>query len=112
LKKIEAIIRTEKLEIIKDQLSKFGIRGMTVYPVMGCGNQKGWTEVYRGNEYFINLLPKVKIEIAVTDNQAEKLVKLISEVARTGEIGDGKIFVVNLEDVIRVRTGERGEKAL
>ncbi|MGO0123099.1 P-II family nitrogen regulator [Desulfothermobacter acidiphilus] len=112
MKKIEAIIRPEKLEAVKDSLGKFGIHGMTVYQVMGCGTQRGWTEVYRGREYSINLLPKVKVEIAVPDHQVEEVVKLILEVARTGEIGDGKIFVSNLEDAVRVRTGERGEKAL
>ncbi|ACX52968.1 nitrogen regulatory protein P-II [Ammonifex degensii KC4] len=112
MKKIEAIIRPEKLEAVKDSLGKFGIHGMTVYQVMGCGTQRGWTEVYRGREYSINLLPKVKVEIAVPDHQVEEVVKLILEVARTGEIGDGKIFVSNLEDAVRVRTGERGEGAL
>ncbi len=110
--KIEAIVRPGVLEEIKDGLSKFGIHGMTVSQVMGCGLQKGRKEVYRGTEYSINLLPKVKIEIVLADKDADGVVDVIIKAARTGEIGDGKIFVTKIEDVIRIRTGEKGEGAI
>ncbi len=110
--KIEAVVRPGVLEEIKDGLSKYGIRGMTVAQVMGCGLQKGRKEVYRGTEYSINLLPKVKIEIVTADKDVEGVVKIIIQKARTGEIGDGKIFITNLENVIRIRTGEEGDTAV
>lgn len=110
--KIEAIVRPGVLEEIKDGLSKFGIHGMTVSQVMGCGLQKGRKEVYRGTEYSINLLPKVKIEIVLADKDADGVVEVIAKTARTGQIGDGKIFITKIEDVIRIRTGEKGESAI
>ncbi|KAF1085484.1 Nitrogen regulatory protein P-II [Sporotomaculum syntrophicum] len=110
--KIEAIVRPGVLEDIKDSLSKHGIKGMTVAQVMGCGLQKGRKEVYRGTEYSINLLPKVKIEIVASDKDKDEAIKLIIQAARTGEIGDGKIFITKLDDAIRIRTGEKGDAAL
>lgn len=110
--KLECILRAEKLEPVKDALNSFGVKGLTVSQVMGCGLQKGRTEVYRGTEISINLLPKVKLEIVTVESRLDELVKLISETARTGTIGDGKIFVIPVQNTIRVRTGEDGEKAL
>lgn len=110
--KIEAIFRPGKIEDVKEALNKLGIQGMTVSQVIGCGHQKGRTEVYRGAEYSINLLPKIKVEVLVRDQWVEKCVQVICEAARTGEIGDGKIFVYPVSDVIRIRTGERGEGAI
>ncbi len=110
--KIECILRPEKFEQVKEALSKFGVRGMTVSQVMGCGLQKGRTEIYRGTEISINLLPKIKLEIVTIDNRVDELVKIITETARTGAIGDGKIFVYAVQNAIRVRTGETGDKAL
>lgn len=110
--KIECIIRPGKLEDVKEALDRFGIKGMTVTQVIGCGHQKGRTEVYRGREYSINLLPKVKVEIVVRDDQVNDIVKTISEAARTGQIGDGKIFTYKIDNAIRIRTGEQGEDAI
>ncbi|NHM28869.1 P-II family nitrogen regulator [Desulfofundulus sp. TPOSR] len=110
--KIECIIRPGKLEDVKDALGRFGIHGMTVSQVIGCGLQKGRTEVYRGTEYSINLLPKIKVEIVIADKFVDEVVKLITEAARTGEIGDGKIFTYPVENAIRIRTGETGESAI
>ncbi len=112
MKKIEAVIRPGKLEDIKETLSKFNINGLTISQVMGCGLQKGRKEYYRGTEITLNLLPKVKIEIIAKDDQVEEIIKLISEEAKTGEVGDGKIFVYDVVDTIRIRTGERGESAI
>lgn len=112
MKKIEAIIRASKLEEVKDALERFGIYGMTVSQVLGCGLQKGRTGLYRGHEYSINLLPKIKLEIVIRDRWVEDVVRIISEAARTGEVGDGKIFVYPVEDALRVRTGESGEDAI
>lgn len=112
MKKIEAIIRPVKLDELKDALGRFNIHGMTVTEVMGCGLQKGKKEIYRGTEYTIDLLPKVKIEIIVKDNWVKDLVALISETAKTGEIGDGKIFITEVENAVRIRTGESGEAVL
>ena len=112
MKLIECITRPLQLDQIKDALAEIGIVGMTVTEVRGCGKQKGRTERYRGAEYVVSLLPKIKIEVAVADAQAEKAIEIMSETARTGEIGDGKIFVFDLDDVVRIRTGERGEDAL
>lgn len=110
--KIECIIRPGKLEDVKEALGKFGIQGMTVTQVIGCGLQKGRKEVYRGTEYSINLLPKVKVEIVVADKYVEEIVDLITRAARTGEIGDGKIFTYKVDNAIRIRTGESGESAI
>ncbi|MCL6639159.1 MAG: P-II family nitrogen regulator [Firmicutes bacterium] len=110
--KVECILRPGKLEDVKDALGKFGIHGMTVTQVIGCGLQKGRTEVYRGTEYSINLLPKVKVEVVIKDKDVDEVVKLISEAARTGEIGDGKIFTSKVDNAVRIRTGETGESAI
>ena len=112
MKKIEAIIKPFKLEEVKENLGMIGIHGMTVIEVKGFGRQKGHTELYRGAEYIVDFLPKVKIEIVVSDDDLEKAVESIQNAAKTGRIGDGKIFVTDLEQVIRIRTGEDGEKAL
>ena len=112
MKKIEAIIKPFKLEEVKENLGLIGIHGMTVTEVKGFGRQKGHTELYRGAEYIVDFLPKVKIEIVVSDEDLDKAVESIQNAAKTGRIGDGKIFVTNLEQVIRIRTGEDGEKAL
>lgn len=112
MKKIEAIIKPFKLDDVKEALNGLGIKGMTVSEVKGYGRQKGHTEVYRGAEYVIDFLPKVKIEIIVKSEQAEQVVDAIVEAAKTGKIGDGKIFVLPVENVVRVRTGERDEEAL
>ncbi len=112
MKKIEAIIKPFKLEEVKENLGLIGIHGMTVMEVKGFGRQKGHTELYRGAEYIVDFLPKVKIEIVVSDDELDKAVESIQNAAKTGRIGDGKIFVTNLEQVVRIRTGEDGEKAL
>jgi nitrogen regulatory protein P-II 1 len=112
MKKIECIIRPEKLEEVKDALNQLGIKGMTVSQVMGCGLQKGKTEYYRGVEININLLPKVKIELVVKDSEVDRIVDTIVKVARSGKIGDGKIFIYNVENAVRIRTGEQGEDAI
>jgi nitrogen regulatory protein PII len=112
MKKIEAIIRPSRLEEIKEALIKIDIRGITVTQVMGCGKQKGLKEYYRGTVVNLNLLPKMKIEIISTDEHAEDIIKVICEQAKTGEVGDGKIFVYNIDDTIRIRTGERGNQAV
>ncbi|RXT04354.1 P-II family nitrogen regulator [Ammoniphilus sp. CFH 90114] len=110
--KLEVIIRTEKIEQVKDQLSQIGIRGMTITEVQGCGAQKGQTGIYRGQTYEITLHPKMKLELVIYDHQLEEVSQSIQEHARTGEVGDGKIFIYRLEDAIRIRTGERGEEAI
>jgi nitrogen regulatory protein P-II 1 len=112
MQKIEAIIKPFKLDEVKDALHAIGVQGMTVTEVRGFGRQKGHTELYRGAEYVVDFLPKVRIEVAVTDEMAEKAVKAIHDAARTGRIGDGKIFVSKLSEVVRIRTGERGNEAL
>ena len=112
MKKIEAIIKPFKLEEVKENLGLIGIHGMTVIEVKGFGRQKGHTELYRGAEYIVDFLPKVKIEIVVSDDDLDKAVESIQSTAKTGRIGDGKIFVSDLEQVVRIRTGEAGEKAL
>lgn len=112
MKRIEAIIRPHKLDDVREALLEKGIKGMTVIEVKGFGRQKGHSEVYRGSEYRIDFLPKVKLEIAVPDKLVETVVTTIAQVARTGQVGDGKIFVIPLEEVIRVRTEETGESAL
>ena len=112
MKKIEAIIKPFKLEEVKENLGLIGIQGMTVVEVKGFGRQKGHTELYRGAEYIVDFLPKVKIEIVVSDDDMDKAVESIQNAAKTGRIGDGKIFETNLEQVVRIRTGEDGDKAL
>jgi nitrogen regulatory protein P-II 1 len=112
MKKIEAIIKPFKLDDVKDALNEIGIQGMTVTEVKGFGRQKGHTELYRGAEYVVDFIPKIKIEIVTTDNLAPKVVDVIEKAAKTGKIGDGKIFLYPIEDVIRIRTGERGESAV
>jgi len=112
MKKIECIIRPEKLEEVKDALNQLGIKGMTVSQVMGCGLQKGKTEYYRGVAININLLPKIKLELIVKDSEVDRIVDTIIKVARSGKIGDGKIFIYNVEDAVRIRTGEKGESAI
>lgn len=112
MKKIEAIIKPFKLDEVKDALVEIGIGGMTVTEVKGFGQQKGHTEIYRGTEYVIDFLPKVKIEVVVRDEDVEKVVETILKTAQTGRVGDGKIFIIPVEDVIRIRTGERGEQAI
>ncbi|MDP2210144.1 MAG: P-II family nitrogen regulator [Candidatus Aquicultor sp.] len=112
LKKIEAIIKPFKLEDVKNALSKVGVQGITVYEVKGFGRQKGHTEVYRGAEYRVDFVPKVKIEIMVAEAMVSQVVDAIMESARTGKIGDGKIFIYPVDDVVRIRTGERGTDAI
>ena len=112
MKKVEAIIKPFKLDEVKDALQDCGIQGMTVSDVRGFGRQKGNAEAYRGAEYVVDFLPKVKIEIAVTDAQVENVLKIIRESANTDRIGDGKIFVYDIVDAVRIRTGERGEEAI
>jgi nitrogen regulatory protein P-II 1 len=112
MRKVEAIIKPFKLDEVKDALNAIGIQGMTVTEVKGFGRQKGHTELYRGAEYVVDFLPKIKVEIAVADEMADKAVQAIVEAANTGRIGDGKIFVLPMEEVIRIRTGERGADAV
>jgi nitrogen regulatory protein PII len=112
MKKVEAIIKPFKLDEVKDALNDLGIQGMTVTEVKGFGRQKGHTELYRGAEYVIDFIPKIKIEIVTSDALTQKVVDTIERVAKTGKIGDGKIFVYPIEDIIRIRTGERGEAAV
>ncbi|GAB1487918.1 P-II family nitrogen regulator [Opitutaceae bacterium] len=112
MKLIVAIIKPFKLEEVKEALAGIGIEGMTVAEVKGFGRQKGHTEIYRGSEYTVDFLPKVKIEVAVTDDIAAKAVDAIAKGAKTGKIGDGKIFILNIEDAVRIRTDERGETAI
>ena len=112
MKKIEAIIKPFKLEEVKDALGEVGIEGMTVSEVKGFGRQKGHTEIYRGSEYTVDFLPKIKIEVVLTDNIVDSAVKAIVTSAKTGKIGDGKIFVGHVEEAIRIRTEETGDKAV
>ncbi len=112
MKKIEAIIKPFKLEEVKDALQEVGIKGMTTTEVKGFGRQKGHTEIYRGSEYTVDFLPKTKIELVVSDDQAEAAVQVIVKAARTGKIGDGKVFVSAVEEAVRIRTEERGEQAV
>ena len=109
---VQAIIKPFKLDDVKEALTKLGIQGMTVTEVKGFGRQKGHTELYRGAEYVVDFLPKIKLEIAVADDVAEKIVQAIVKAANTGRIGDGKIFVLPVEEAIRIRTGERGPDAV
>ena len=112
MKKIEAIIRPEKMEELKEALHNMDVNGITLSQVMGCGKQKGWKEYYRSAEVTLNVLPKVKFEMVVVDNDVEKIIDTIFKIVRTDEIGDGKIFIYPVEDAIRIRTGERGDKAI
>jgi nitrogen regulatory protein P-II 1 len=112
MKRIEAIIKPFKIDEVKQALSKAGIRGMTVSEVKGFGRQKGHTELYRGAEYVVDFLAKVKIEMLVTDSQVSEVVHVIETSARTGKIGDGKVFVLPVDEVVRIRTGERGADAV
>ncbi len=112
MKQIEAIIKPFKLDEVKEALTKAGVQGMTITEVKGFGRQKGHTELYRGAEYTVDFLPKVKIQILVPDDKAAKVVEIIADTARTGKIGDGKIFVSAVEEVIRIRTREKGPDAI
>jgi nitrogen regulatory protein P-II 1 len=112
MKKVEAIIKPFKLDEVKDALAAIGVQGMTITEVKGFGRQKGHTELYRGTEYVVDFIPKIKIEIVVKDNMLGNVVKAIEETAKTGKIGDGKIFISNIEDAIRIRTGQRGEETI
>ncbi len=112
MKKIEAIIKPFKLDEVKDKLNEIGIKGITVSEVKGFGRQKGHTELYRGAEYVVDFLPKVKLEIIVSDSMVNEVVDAISKTAQTGRIGDGKIFVLPVEDIVRIRTMEHGEEAI
>jgi len=110
--KVEAIIQTSKLDAVKDALHEIGVEGMTVLEVRGHGRQKGHTEVYRGREYTVDLIPKIKIEMVLSDELVEKSVEAIVNAARTGKIGDGKIFLTKVDDAIRIRNDDRGDSAL
>ena len=112
MKKVEAIIKPFKLDEVKQALSEIGVAGLTATEVKGFGRQKGHTELYRGAEYVVDFLPKVKVEVVVSDALVTKVVEAVERAAKTGRIGDGKIFVVPIDEVIRIRTGERGEEAL
>jgi len=112
MKKIEAIIKPFKLEEVKDALSEIGIEGMTVSEVKGFGRQKGHTEIYRGSEYTVDFLPKIKVELVIADAQKDAAVSAILKAAKTGKIGDGKVFVSTMEEAVRIRTDEKGESAI
>ena len=112
MKKIEAIIRPFKLDEVKEALQEVGLQGITVTEAKGFGRQKGHTELYRGAEYVVDFLPKVKVEVVLGEDQIDKAIEAIQKAAQTGRIGDGKIFISNIEDAIRIRTGERGEEAI
>ena len=112
MKKVDAIVKPFKLDEVKDKMNEIGVQGITVTEVKGFGRQKGHTELYRGAEYVVDFLPKVKMEIVIADTQVDEVIDTIMKAAQTGRIGDGKIFVTNLVDVIRIRTGERGEEAI
>ena len=112
MKKIEAIIKPFKIDEVREKLSNLGVQGMTVTEVKGFGRQKGHAELYRGSEYGVDFLPKTKVEIVIKDEQLNEVIEAITEVAKTGNIGDGKIFVIDIEEVVRIRTGERGEEGV
>jgi nitrogen regulatory protein P-II 1 len=112
MKKIEAIIKPFKLDEVKDALNSIGVKGMTVTEVKGYGRQKGHTEIYRGAEYVVDFIPKIKLEVIIPDEQVDQVIDTILKVAKTGKIGDGKIFVLPVERVVRVRTGETGSEAV
>lgn len=112
MKRVVAIVRPEKLEPLKDALFAASVSGMTISQVNGCGNQHGWTEHFRGTEVLLNMVPKVKFEVIVEDGRVDAIVETIQSVARTGNVGDGKIFISSVDQVIRIRTGEKGEDAI
>ena len=112
MKKVDAMVKPFKLDEVKDKLNEIGVQGITVTEVKGFGRQKGHTELYRGAEYVVDFLPKLKMEIVVADDQLKEVINALMKAAQTGQIGDGKIFVSDLEDVIRIRTGERGKEAI
>lgn len=112
MKKIEAIIKPFKLDDVKEALQDTGIKGITITEVKGFGRQKGHSEIYRGAEYVVDFLPKVKLEVVVTDDKVHEIVEVITKIAKTGRIGDGKIFIIPVDDAVRIRTGETGEAAL
>ena len=112
MKKVEAIIKPFKLDAVKDKLNEIGVKGITVSEVKGFGRQKGQAELYRGAEYIVDFLPKIKLEIVISEGLVDDVVNSITKLAPTGRIGDGKIFVTTLEDTVRIRTGERGEEAI
>ena len=112
MKKVEAVIKPFKLDEVREALSEIGVQGMTVTEVRGFGRQKGHTELYRGAEYTVDLLPKIKVEMALDDHQVERAVDAIQKAAKTGQIGDGKIFVYDLNETVRIRTGETGKDAV
>ena len=112
MKKVDAIIKPFKLDEVKDKLNEIGVKGITASEVKGFGIHKGHTELYRGAEYVVDFLPKIKMEIVISDNQVEEVINTIIQAAQTGRIGDGKIFVTDLQDTVRIRTGERGEDAI
>ena len=112
MKRISAIVRPEKLEALKDKLNDADVNGMTISQVMGCGSQHGWKEFYRGQEVMLNTVPKIRFEVITTEERVDEIVDLICETARTGEVGDGKIFVTPVDEVIRIRTGEKGAEAV
>ena len=112
MKKVEAIIKPFKLDEVKENLNEIGIQGITVTEVKGFGRQKGHTELYRGAEYVVDFLPKIKVEVVVKDDMVQKVVETIEDTAKTGRIGDGKIFVLPMDEVVRIRTGEKGEEAI
>ena len=112
MKRIAAVVRPEKLEPLKEALFQAKISGMTIYQVHGCGNQHGWKEYFRGSEVFLNMIPKVKFEIIVEDSRVDEIVDVIVGIARTGEVGDGKIFISSIDSAVRVRTGEKDEAAV
>ena len=112
LKKIEAVIKPFKLEDVKDALTEAGITGMTVSDVKGYGRQQGHSELYRGAEYVVDFLPKIKLELIIADENVDSTINIITEAAKTGKIGDGKIFVSNIERIVRIRTGEEDEEAI
>lgn len=112
MKKIEAIIKPFKLDDVKEALNEIGIQGMTISDVKGYGRQKGHKEIYRGAEYVVDFIPKIKIEIVIEDERVEQVIKTVQDAANTGKIGDGKIFVLSIDEAVRVRTGERGKDAI
>ncbi|MDO5117134.1 MAG: P-II family nitrogen regulator [Eggerthellaceae bacterium] len=112
MKRISAIVRPEKLEPLKEALFAANVSGMTITQVMGCGNQHGWSEYFRGTEVLLNMIPKVKFELIVADDTVDGIVELICDTAKTGEVGDGKIFISPVEEVVRIRTHEHGEAAI
>ncbi len=112
MKKVEAVIKPFKLDEVKDELNKIGVMGLTVSEVKGYGRQKGHTELYRGAEYAVDFLPKIKIEVIINDDLIDNVIEVIKKKAHTGRIGDGKIFISTIEEIVRIRTGETGENAL